>query len=201
MSGPSYIEREAALAKRKTKKAPPAEVHTHLTLKVESYEASVSAGINHAAYEPQYGWHSGDEEPVYQFRNSLIVSGTATYPDDRAGDYYEIWLYGDSSPARDLDAKLEDLAERDEYGAPRYRKYRGRDVPIYKPPAGFGLLDKVRGEPAWHTSLFVKAWLVEQWLSLLTTQTGLFVGLHECKAKRTRWVRRIELHTADPTDL
>lgn len=168
---------------------------------MENYEASVSAGINHVAYEPQYGWYSDGEEPVYQFRVDLTVSGKATSPDDRAGNSYDIMLSGESAPVRDLDCKLRGLAELDEFGAPRYRKYRGRDVPIYEPPPGLGVLNKVRGAPSWSTFLLVKPSMIEQWLTLLTTRSELFISMHEFRANRTRWVRRIQIGTAAPTEL
>ncbi len=57
------------------------------------------------------------------------------------------------------------------------------------------MLDKVRGEPEWHTSLFVKPALVDRWLALLGSSRDLFMSLHECKIGRTRWVRGIELVT------
>jgi hypothetical protein len=189
------------LARGKPKKSPTAETHTHLTINVDTYEASVSAGVNHVAYEPQYGWYSDGEEPVYQFRVDLTVSGKATSPADRARDSYDIMLSGEDTPVRNLDCKLSDLAELDEIGSPQYRTYRGRDVPIYEPPPGLGVLNKVRGAPSWSAFLLVKPSMIEQWLTLLTTHSDLFISLHECRANRTRWVRRIQLGTADPTEL
>ena len=188
------------MAGKATRKRSDSEVHTHLSIKVEDHEASVSASVNHLAYEPQYGWHSGGEEPVYEFRNSVIVSGTATWPEQRAGDHYEITLYGGGSPVRDLDARLKDLAELDAHGSPRYRKYRGREVPVYRPPPGLGVLDRVRGEPTWRTYLFVKPTFADRWLALLVGTSGLFIALHECRTGRSRWIRGIGLHTADPTE-
>ena len=188
------------MARNATNGKPTSEMHTHLAIEVEGYEASVSVGVNHMAYEPQYGWHSDGEEPVYEFRNRLVVSGTATWPEDRTGDRYEVTLYGGESPVHDLNARLKDLAELDEHGSPRFRKYRGREVPVYQPPSGLAVLDKVRGEPAWRTYLFVKPAFVDQWLALLTASSGPFIGLHECRAGRSRWVRGIGLDTADPSE-
>jgi hypothetical protein len=186
------------MARNATRKRAESEEHTHLALKVEGYEASVSARVNHLAYEPQYGWHSDGEEPVYELINRVVVSGTAISPEERAGDRCEVTLYG--SQDRDLDARLKDLAELDEHRSPRFRTYRGREVPVYKTPLGLGLLDKVRVEPAWRTYLFVKPVFVDRWLALLGTTTGLFVELRECKVGRDRWIRSIGLQTTDPTE-
>ena len=176
------------------------EEHSHLTISVEKYEASVSLRINHYAYEPQYAWQSTDEEPVYELSNDLIVSGSILEPADRAGDRCVITLYGADTSVRDLDAKLEDIAEVDENRVPRFRTYRGREVPIYRPPRGLGLIDKARGEPEWRTSLFVKPCLVDRWQTLLGSSRKLFISLHECKAGRKRWVRGIELMTQNPDE-
>jgi hypothetical protein len=111
----------------KGKRSTPEE-HSHLTIAVEGFEASVSAAVNHLAYEPQYAWHSLDEEPVYQFRNSLIVSGTLLGPTDRAGDRCVVTLYGYGSPTRDLGAKLEDIAELKQT-SPREPNRRSRSGP------------------------------------------------------------------------
>jgi hypothetical protein len=186
------------MARKAARRRAESEVYTNLVIKVETYEASVSAGVNHLAYEPQYGWHSDGEEPVYELHNRVVLSGTAIAPEKRAGDRYEITLYGSSGP--DLDARLKDLAELDAHGSPRYRTYRGREVPVYKPPFGLGVLNKVRGEPAWTTHLFVKPVLVDRWLALLGTTKNLFIELHECKVGRDRWVRSIGLQTTDPME-
>jgi hypothetical protein len=186
------------MAGKATSKRAESEVYTDLVIKVETYEASVSAGVNHLAYDPQYGWHSDGEEPVYELRTCVVVLGAAVWPEERAGDRCEVTLYG--SPGRDLDARLKDLAELDEHGSPRYRTYRGREVPVYRPPRGLGVLHKVRGEPAWTTYLFVKPEFVDRWLALLGRTSGLFVNLRECKIGRDRWIRSIGLHTADPTE-
>ncbi|WAT19264.1 hypothetical protein OZN62_06785 [Aurantiacibacter sp. MUD11] len=175
-------------------------MHTHLSIVMEDCEASVSARVNHYAYEPQYAFQTLDDQPVYEFRNALVVRGRITAPEEREDDCCEITLYGEASPARDLDARLADITALDKHGAPRFRTYRGREVPVYKPPDGLGVLDKAKGEPLWRTSLFIKPWLVEQWMALLGSSRDLFISLHECKVGRKRWVRGIELGTANPEE-
>lgn len=78
--------------------------------------------------------------------------------------------------------------------------YRGREVPIYRPPHGLGVIDKARGEPEWRTSLFVKPGFVDRWLALLGSSRELFISLHECRTGRKRWVRGIELITSNPEE-
>ncbi|MGQ7829783.1 hypothetical protein [Altererythrobacter sp. Z27] len=176
------------------------EVHSHLTIAVEGYEASVSARVNHYAYEPRYAFRPLDDQPVHEFSSRLVVAGTIVSEGKSATNCCLVTLYGDPSPAFDLDARLEDIAELDDHGSPRYRQYRGKEVPVYRPPKGLGVLGKVKGQPEWQTSLFVKPVLVDRWLTLLCSSRDLFMSLHECKTGRTRWVRGIELGTVNPEE-
>lgn len=189
------------MARKQNGKSGAEEVHTHLSIRVDDYEASLSTLINHAAYEPQYGWQPADDDPVYQNGITLRVLGTSIWPDKRAGDQYEITLSADNSPSRNLEMKLRDLAELDEFGTPRYRAYRGREVPIYKQPPDFGLLDKVRGLPSWRSWISVKPSLAHSWLTLLAARQDLFIALHECRKSRVRSVRGLALHTHDPYEM
>lgn len=34
--------------------------------------------------------------------------------------------------------------------SPKYRRYHGRQISIYNPPLGIGLIDKIRGEARWN---------------------------------------------------
>lgn len=45
-----------------------------------------------------------------------------------------------------FEQRFRDVQERDEYNSPKYRRYHGRQIPIYNPPSGIGLIDKIRGE-------------------------------------------------------
>jgi len=137
-------------AKRK-----PAEEHTHIGIGVDRYQAAVTASINHSVYGPQYALSLNDDDSVYEFTNQVTITGTATYPDERAGDTYEFTIYGDDTPSHHRDAKLKDVQARDKYGSPQYRTYHGREIPVYVAPKGLGMLDKVRGEASWRAWLFV----------------------------------------------
>lgn len=188
------------MTQKKSRRRPPTEAHSHLVIAVEGHQTSVSARINHYAYEPQYAFRLLEDEPVYQFSNRLVASGTIVSEGKSAGDRCVVTLYGDPSPAFNLDARLEDIAELDAHGSPRYRTFRGKEVPVYRPPKGLGVIEKVRGEPLWQTSLFVKPVFVDRWLALLGSSRDLFISLHECKLGRKRWVRGVELGTANPEE-
>lgn len=114
------------------------EEHTHLGIRVDHYEASVEAAVNYNVYSPQSAWNSDDDDPLYRFTTRLIVAGISTYPEERAGDLYEVTIYGDNLGSGDVRATLKDVQERDEYGSAKYRSYRGRQIPIYNPPLRHG---------------------------------------------------------------
>ena len=63
-------------AKRQKK---PEQVHTHLAIRVERYEACVGASVNHDVYAPQYAWGSEEDDPLYKFTAQLTLTGTSTY--------------------------------------------------------------------------------------------------------------------------
>lgn len=163
------------------------EDHTHLSSRVAGYETSLSADIN----------HDGCGIPI---TNHVRLTAVVAYPDDRAEQSIEITLYGTDRSSSGLHSKLHDIQERDEHGSPKYRTYRGREIPVFKPPNGLGVLEKVRGESGWASSLFVTTHFVDQAIALLGRYELLFVELHECKIDRTRWIRGISLHTSDPNE-
>jgi hypothetical protein len=177
------------------------EQHSHIVIRLESYEAGVEARVNHYAYAPQYAWNLDDDDPVYEFTNRIVITGISTYPPERQGDYFEITIRGTGSASQRLNAKLKDIHARDQYGSPKYRGYRGRQIPIYEPPKGLGLIDKVRGERRWTAWLFVTPRFNNDLLVLLGHQRNLFLSLHERKVERSRWVQGMILQTGDhPTE-
>ncbi|UCI23529.1 hypothetical protein [Mesorhizobium sp. B2-8-5] len=178
----------------------PEEEHTHIAIRVESCEVSVKARINHDVYAPEYAWDLDDGDPLYQFTTQLTVVGMATYPEGRAGDAYELAIYGSNSDTRRLSATVKDVQARDEHGLPQYRSYRGRQIPIYNPPSGMGLIKKIRGEPRWTAWLYVPPNFTSDALALLSNGRSLFLAIYERKKGGTRWVQGVSLQTTDPAE-
>ena len=176
------------------------DAYTHLAIRVEHCEASVEAAVNYNVYMPESAWNSDDDDPLYRFTTRLTVAGISTYPEERAGDTYEVTIYGDNLGSGDIRATLKDVQERDEHGSPKYRQYRGRQIPIYKPPPGMGLIDKIRGEQRWTAWLRVSPRFMSDALALLSNGRALFLAIHERKTNRTRWVQSASLQTTDPAD-
>jgi hypothetical protein len=164
-----------------------------LTIRVESYEARLEACVNCNVYAPQNAWNLGEDDPLYEFTNQVTIAGISTYPRGRAGDAYELTILGHDAPSLGLRATLKDVQARDERGGLRYREYRGRQIPIYTPPKGLGLLNKVRGEARWTALLFVAPRFVNDVLALLRHQRNLFLAVHERQDEPARWVHGLRL--------
>ncbi|RRI02288.1 hypothetical protein EH240_12530 [Mesorhizobium tamadayense] len=177
----------------------PEEEHTHLAIRVERCETSVEAAVNYNVYRTE-SLDSDDDDPLYRFTTRLTVAGISTYPQERAGDTYEVAIYADNLGSGDIRATLRDVQERDEYGSPKYRQYRGRQIPIYSPPPGMGLIDKIRGEPRWTIWLRVSPCFTSDALALLSSGRLLFLAIHERKKDRARWVQSVSLQTTDPAE-
>ena len=188
------------MPQRKKRQKTPAEEHTFLAIRVERYEASIDAAINYSVRAPEHAWNLDDDQPVYKYTTRLTLVGVATYPPQRGGDTYEFTIYGDDVGSRDLRATLKDVRERDEYGSPKYRSYRGRQVPIYVPPKGIGLIDKIRGERGWTATLFVLPSFASQLLVLLGSGRPMFLAVHETKSERIRRIQNLSLQTTDPAE-
>lgn len=173
--------------------------HTHLTLRVESYDASATAGINFHVFNPQLD--PDDRDPLYEFNIHITVRAKSTYPDNRAGDTYELSIYSNDAPSAWITATLKDArAREDKYGSPKYREYRGKRIPVYSPPKGLVHLDKIRGEQRWTLWLPVPSRFASDLLTLLGYNRPLFVAVHEKKEGRSRWIQSVSLQTTDPTE-
>lgn len=191
---------EVRMPHRKKRQKTPREEHTFLAIRFERYEASVEAAVNHNVYAPQLAWNSDEDHPLYEFTTRLTIVGEATYPEKQAGDTYEFTIYADNLGAGDIRATLRDVQARDEYGSPKYRSYRGRQVPIYISPKGMGLIDKIRGEPRWTAWLHVWPCFASDALVLLGNGRPLFLAVHERKHERTQWIQSLSLQTTDPAE-
>lgn len=184
---------------RRSKNGKEKEVHTHLAIRVRNYAVQVSGSINHEIYHHIGLWDNGDDL-VYEFGIRIEIAGVSIYPKERADDTYEITIHGDDARSRGYGATLKDMHARDAHGSLRYRRYRGKEVPIYDQPRSLGLLNKARGESRWVGWLFTPSRFARDMLVLLSHGRDLFVALHERRIGRTRWIHGISLQTNDPTE-
>lgn len=136
------------LRKTKSRKNVP-DQRSQICICVDNYDVSVSAGINRDLSAPEYAFNLDERDPVYEFETRLVISGTATDPKARVGHVFELTIYGDEAPSKGLDLTLKDMRARGQYGAPEYRRYRKREIPVYWDVKGMALLNKVTGEEYW----------------------------------------------------
>jgi hypothetical protein len=76
--------------KRRAKKKP-AEEFTDLSIRVDRHGVRARASINHSLYDPDTGFNLDEsDDPVFEFDTYLTVTGTAIWPENRAGHIYEV---------------------------------------------------------------------------------------------------------------
>lgn len=170
-------------------------------IKVTQHEVRLGASINHDAIAPKYACNSEGSDLVHEFTMHLTIRGVAVFPPERAANTYEVSLYsGGASVARNLATTLRDIQTLDERGHPVYKKYRSRHVPVYAPPRGLDLLNKVRGERCWRGWLQVTDRFASDAQNLLGQARPLFLAIGELRVGRTHWLASFSLQTTDPAD-
>lgn len=182
--------------KRRTKS--PAEVYTRLSLRIEDYRVRASAGINHYAHNPEYAWRNTEDEPLYEFETHLEITGSCIDPTKRAGDSYELTIYSEVDPENHIYWKLRDVQAIDEHRVPQYRTYRGKEIPVYRPPKGMGTLGKIQREPRWHGAIWAQPRYISDLLTVLGWDRELFMAIVERKVQRQRWIQGITVQTTRP---
>jgi hypothetical protein len=166
-----------------------------LAIRVSKFEIAVGASINvHLRTTVPYSWDDSDAVVAPEFR--LVVAGISTYPESRANDSYEITVYGERLAREQW--TFEQIRVRDKYNVPVYRKYRGRDYPVFNVPPGIATIERSRGTREWRAALFVEASIANRMLAVLSLGREVFASIDERKIDRQRWVRGFSLQTSDP---
>lgn len=184
----------------KRRKSGPEPVITRLAVRIDGGDVRIEAGVNIDARHPRYALSFHEEDPVYTYVTRVTFRGVVTYPSERAGDRYEMAVSGDEAPSRQVSPTLKQLQERDEFGSPKYRDYRGGNIPVYRKIPGLGLVEKVRGEAAWYGWANVSARLVTDMLVLLNSARTLYLAVEERREGRTRWIDGVGLQSSDPAE-
>jgi hypothetical protein len=175
--------------------------HIHICIRIIGYEVCVQAGMNHAVYAPEFAWNLDEDDPLYEFSTRIVLSGIGESPSARAGHHYEVTLVGEDTTSPRLRLTLRDVQARDgNSGVHLYRSYRGKQIPVFHPPAGIGTVGKVRGENRWTAYFFVPPSVVANALTLLGHDRDLYLSLHERTLKRRHWIQNLSLQTSDPAD-
>ena len=115
-------------------------------------------------------------------------------------DAYSFTIYGDTHPYSKLESTLEDCHEEDEEGFKKYRKQKGKEIPVYDIPKGLAVLNKLRGERHWSTALWLPRDIVTDMLVLLNGSKQVFAFVHLKHVNRDLWVLGFDLQTSNPLD-
>jgi hypothetical protein len=134
---------------------------------VNSFKVRAEAALNHDARNPENAFRDTEQEPLYHFLAHLELAATYTYPEERAGDAFDLTIYGEDHPDSDVFWKLKDVQAIGDHHAPQYREHRGKRVPVYAPPKGMGMLDKTPGKRHWHGAIWAQPRFLTDALVLL----------------------------------
>lgn len=173
--------------------------YTLLGILINDYHVRSDAGTNLHLHGSPRTWID-ENEPVYTFETHMTLYGTCMYPEDRAGDSYEITLFGSQSSPRDLRLKVKDLHERDKKDMPRYHTYRGVCRPVYAEPPSLTFVNKIYGESRWTVWLPTVPQMVTDSLLLVSGKKPVYVSMNEKKVGRQRHVQSLSVQTTDPSD-
>jgi hypothetical protein len=188
------------MPRKKTRRKKPEGAHEFIVVQLERYDVDLNFSVNGDVYNPQYAIFTDDDDPLYKPSSRLELHGRILAPKDREGHEISVGFFGDDSPSSRLNLTLKDVQARGKYGAPEYRSYRGREIPIYDPPKGLAVLHKAWGEPKWSVWVWAPMHFVSDMITLLGDKEVLFLSMHEWKFERKRWIQRIELKTSNPEE-
>lgn len=173
----------------------PVEEYTFIAIRVDDFTVRVGASINYDIDDLR--WRH-DDTPIYSFCSCIELSGVCSYPEERTGDGCHITLYSEQQDQGSFDARLKAHHVQDENGQPKYRKVRGKSIPVYDTLNGIGTLRKERGAKNWYGYIRVPEQTAAQMLTLLTSSRTVYIDIHELKMGRIRWIKGLNLQTTDP---
>ena len=101
--------------------------HTHLTIELVDFRASVNASVNHEVRDPR---HCRDDTKVLKFETHIEVEGIYLYPEERADEKTQLTIYGSNSGHRDFALMLDDCHVRNDDGSLPDRKWRCKEVSV-----------------------------------------------------------------------
>ena len=100
-------------------------------------------------------------------QSRLTITGLAADPRHRAGHRFKVSLWAGDGPSQDHPPISTMPRSATATALPNTAHNRGTEIPVYDPPSGLGLLEKVRREPYWTAWLSVEPQFVTDALALL----------------------------------
>lgn len=175
-----------------TAKKPKIEYELYF-LTVNSFSASVHAGLNYKAVEAANKFD--DQIPVFENYPTLVFDCECFYPEKYFGLPFHVTVYGEDYKNNLM---LSDCTVKDENGHPTLNKRRGQFYPVHQIPDGIGSLEKVRGQNAWRANCFIDRKAVTQMITVLSLNKEYYLSIDESKVNRYRAVRALDLQTDRP---
>lgn len=166
-----------------------------LGIRIDQYSVSIGASINYEVRDKRYHYLNAK---VFKFDSHIEIEGTYTYPDDRAGQAFQLTIYGSERKSGEYERTLSDYQERDEERILKYRKVRGKLTPVYDVPNGIGYLEYRKKR--WSGAAWVSPRTVSDMLALLPNVRPLYISIHEAKEGRHRRIVGLTLQTTDPAN-
>ena len=170
---------------------------TELGMKVTNFDACAHASLNiNLLTKPPIFYQ--DYDLAQEHYLSLKITAESIYPSGKVGDIYELEIIGKEMHRGDFLRTLNDYHDLDENGHRLYKKYRGKEIPVYKAPPGIATLSKRRGERIWDAFLWLAPNLVTDMLTILMKFDEVYISILEYRKERTSWIRDFSLQTTDP---
>jgi hypothetical protein len=169
-------------------------VHTFIAIRVDSYDVISGTGINSSVLGRLLNLNRDD--PMFESATRLEIRGAGTYPEERLDHKFDITIC-EEQPSRSS-SRVKDFHVLDKHKVPRYRKNRGKHVPIYDFPLGLAVIERRRSDAAWSAWVAVEPKIVTNMLVMLGHALPRYLSIHEMKVERRRWIRSISLQTTDP---
>lgn len=186
------------MPRKKKVRRKPEPVYTHLAVRLDRYDIDAGVGVSYLLERPDLAFHDADDDPVFEHVTRLVLTGSATYPPERAGELFELTIRGDDGPSTRVGLKLREMQLRDENRVPRYREYRGQSYPIYRPVPGIAYMSRGGKELPWTAWINLAPRLVSDMLVLLGMGERLYLAVLESRQGRDRWIRQLALQTINP---
>ena len=173
------------------------DTYEFLSMWLTGYDFRIELGVNTNLRRDSL-W-VGLDDRLFEARSWLEIKGKCFDPEERAGEKFFISLSADPSPDG-FNKSVRDIQERSEHGAPRYRPYRGFQVPVFERPLGVARLTREPKSGPWHAWMTVPERYVSDCLLMLTSKTARYIFIHEHIVGRERWVNGFSIQSGNPTE-
>ena len=171
--------------------------YSFTAIQITNYDIYIDSSIN---YEVRDKRHHFDDAKIYDFSSYIKFHGSCMDSQGINDRKYEIIAYGSEAQPGDFDLKLSDCHLQDEKGFRQFRKYRGREVPIYNIPNGIGMLTRLKGSQITFGSAWVSPETITNMLAVLPHVSPIYLSIHERLIEGQRWIIGLTLQTSDPDE-